>query len=54
VDEAMTRIQALRILNPLLFLFIIFQIISGLNPLLAPYWVHQWTGMVIAGGILLH
>jgi hypothetical protein len=50
----MSRIQALKILNPILFLLIIFQIISGLNPLLIPYLVHQWVGIVIAVGIVLH
>ena len=50
----MSRIQALKILNPVLFLLIAFQIISGLNPLIIPYQVHQWVGIVIAAGILLH
>ena len=50
----MSRIQALKILNPILFLLIIFQIISGLNPLIVPYQVHQWVGIVIGFGILLH
>jgi hypothetical protein len=50
----MSRIQALKILNPILFLLIIFQIISGLNPLIIPYQVHQWVGIVIAVSILLH
>jgi hypothetical protein len=50
----MSRIQALKILNPILFLLIIFQIISGLNPMIVPYQVHQAVGIVIAAGILLH
>ena len=50
----MSRIQVLKILNPILFLLIIFQIISGLNPLIVPYQVHQWVGIGIAVGILLH
>jgi hypothetical protein len=50
----MSRIQALKILNPILFVLIIFQIYSGLNPLIIPYQVHQWVGIAIAVGILLH
>jgi ABC-type uncharacterized transport system involved in gliding motility auxiliary subunit len=49
----MSRIQALKILNPILFLLIAFQIVSGLT-LLVSYQVHQTLGLVIAGGVLLH
>ncbi len=49
----MTRLQALKILNPILFLLIAIQIISGLLALVS-YQVHQILGLVIAGGVLLH
>jgi predicted Na+-dependent transporter len=50
----MSRIQALKILNPILFLLIIFQIFSGLNPMIVSYQVHQIVGILIAVGVLLH
>ena len=50
----MTRLQALKILNPALLVLLAFQIFSGLNPLLIPYWIHQDVGLVIGAGILLH
>jgi hypothetical protein len=50
----MRRIQALKILNPILALLIIFQIISGLNPMMVPYQLHQMGGILIGVGIGLH
>jgi len=50
----MTRLQALKILNPILLTLLAFQIISGLNPLLIPYQIHQDVGLLIGAGILLH
>jgi hypothetical protein len=32
----------------------VFQIYSGLNPLVVPYAVHQWVGITIAVGVVLH
>jgi hypothetical protein len=49
----MSRLLALKILNPILFLLIAFQIISGLT-LIVSYQVHQTLGLVIAAVILLH
>jgi hypothetical protein len=49
----MSRLQALKILNSILFLLITFQIVSGLLVLVS-YQVHQILGLVIAGGVLLH
>lgn len=50
----MSRLQALKILNPILLILLAFQIVSGLNPLLVPYQVHQDVGILIGFGILLH
>jgi hypothetical protein len=50
----MTRLLALKILNPILLILLVFQIVSGLNPLLVPYKVHQDVGILIGCGILLH
>ena len=50
----MSRIQALKILNSILLILLVFQIISGLNPLVVPYAVHQWVGITIAAGVVLH
>jgi hypothetical protein len=53
-DDAMTRIQALRILNLILAPLMVFQIISGLNPATIPYVVHQDMGIAIGGLVFLH
>jgi hypothetical protein len=50
----MSRLLALKILNPILLTLLIFQIVSGLNPMLVPYKIHQDVGILIGCGILLH
>jgi hypothetical protein len=48
-----SRIQALKILNPIPFILILFQNHSGLNPLIIPDTIRQWVGIAIAIATLL-
>ncbi|MGB7539219.1 MAG: hypothetical protein WBM17_11840 [Anaerolineales bacterium] len=50
----MQRIKILKWVIPILALLLTFQIVSGLNPALVPYQVHQATGLVIAGVVVFH
>jgi hypothetical protein len=48
------KTQALKILNPILALVLVFQLVSGLLPLVFPYEVHRAAGILLAAGIGLH
>jgi len=50
----MTKTQALKILNPLLALLLIFQLVSGLLPAAIPYEWHRAAGILLGTGIGLH
>jgi cytochrome b561 len=50
----MTRIRALKILNPILAVLLILQILSGLIPTFLSYQTHKTIGILIAAGVILH
>jgi hypothetical protein len=50
----MSKTNILRILIPIMAVLIVFQGISGLEPLLIPYPMHQITGLVLIGCAVLH
>jgi heme A synthase len=50
----MQRIKILKWVIPILALLLTFQIVSGLNPALVPYQLHQAIGLVIGGVVVFH
>ena len=50
----MNKAQALKILNPILAILILFQALSGLLPYLVPYSAHRAGGIALVVGVGLH
>ncbi len=50
----MTRPQALRILNAVLAVLIVFQVASGLLAPVPLFLVHRISGLTLTAGVLIH